>query len=392
MNRRDAIKAVGAGGLSFVGTPALDVLPRRENLQSGLARPLDGGFIEVWDNMVEFGDHWGKGWTPYPIDWNDILESMKAVGMSTIIIKRLAAYDAGKLERYYVPGLNGGPAHDILRIAEQKQMRVFVGLVDEPEFDIEQVNRDYLLGTNSVFSRNRQVAAEAWPLLRQFRSFTGWYIPNELWNLNLSGGRDCCLNEFLSRTTAFLRQELARNDTAELKAVAASKQVAISPYFNREHRGRDDLCSPDQVRSGYTTILRGAGINIVMVQDSYAVMGYDAEFAAAFAVAARDSGADFWVNVENFAGGCPAPFERLALQIEQASRLQPKQIVTFDFFHFMNPVLRDCCPQPGAPQVPCVEISAIPCRDRFGSPVVEATFPSRRALYEQYRTSLRPRP
>jgi hypothetical protein len=396
MKRREAIKMAGFGALSLLRSR--DTESPRPAFERSVELPakLEGGFIELWDSMKNFGGHWGNGWTSYPIDWNAVLDSMREIGMTTIILKRLAVKVDSNIDKLYEPGGNGGPAGEILRLAQDKGMKVYLGLVDEPEFSFEQVTERYLFGRNaaeaadrrSVFGRNREVAREAWPLFREFRSFAGWYIPNELWNLNLSGGKSGLLHRFLLRTTKYLREDLARAESAMWRARAAEKQMAVSPYFNREYRGNGELASPAEVRREYSTILNGAGIDIVMVQDSYAVSGYDDAFVDAFGDAARAAKAQFWVNVENFAGGCPAPFARLTRQLELAKAHRPDKLVTFDFFHFMNPVVQDCCAQRDAPPMLCSEVTAIPCRDRFGSPVAEAGLLQRKVLYEQYRAAL----
>jgi hypothetical protein len=164
--------------------------------------------------------------------------------------------------------------------------------------------------------------------------------------------------------------------------------VAISPYFNREYQNDPDLASPNDVWSMYGTILAGAGIDVVMVQDSYAVKGFDARFVDAFAGAARGAGSRFWMNVENFAGGCPADVARLSRQIELAAAHGPDRLVTFDFFHYMNPVVPDCCPHGNNESQPCEDVTAAPCLDRYGFPVVEAPKRSRQRLYDDYRASL----
>lgn len=405
MDRRSALAALGSGILSLYRR-----LPHRSATPvQPLPMKLAGGFIEYQNSMMNFGEHWGDlsypghrpRWMAYPIDWPDVLQSMRDIDMDTVILKRLRVQQQPDPTRPPVTsdfyretnGSDAGPTPQVLHEAQTRQMQVYVGLHEEDGFQLKHLDRTYLIGggitdPGSVLGKNAAVARDVWRLYGAAPSFSGWYVPQELWNFaDPSGDRASLLNEFFSTLTTFLRGGLAAA-TPHLQSKAARMRIATSPYFNREYPGHSSypLSGPAEVRRTFGTILGGSGVDVLMIQDSLSVKGYDDDLFGAFADAARDAGVEWWANVENFdPAQRPASIHRFSEQICQVAAHGPAKLVTFDFYHYMNPVLPDCCPGPGGLPVPCGGTPAGVCTDRWDFPVVSAPLPLRKALYDDYR-------
>jgi hypothetical protein len=119
MNRRDALKVLGAGAaVSLIDPAGLDAVPLRHqgSASPGTRMRLEGGFIEYRNSMMNFGGHWGADadpdWMPYPIHWPAVLDSMRRIGMRTVIIKRMAVRQleaAGyRIYYFYEPDRHAG--------------------------------------------------------------------------------------------------------------------------------------------------------------------------------------------------------------------------------------------------------------------------------------------
>jgi hypothetical protein len=336
---------------------------------------LKGGFIEYKNSMMGFGESWGslsykpevlpQHWTPYPIDWDKVLESMRRAGMDTIIIKSLAVPSKvdGKdhTDRFYKPIkvgnklIDAGPTEKILTYADKHQMKVYIGLWEDKKFGYIHINEEYLFGPRppnnpndprDAVGHNKQIAQEVWPLYREHASFVGWYIPQEIWNIPeraYTGNKPTTelLNRFFREITQYCKITLASN-----------KEVAISPFFSTA-KAQWNTEKPSDITPNYIKILDNSGIDILMLQDRVGVNGLDKKLDVYFQ-AFRDAvdsingkrnqpAIQFWVNLENFEGDQPAKIERIKKQFCLERRFNPSKFVTFDFYHFMNPEVPDCC-------------------------------------------------
>jgi hypothetical protein len=318
---------------------------------------ITGGFIQYQGWMMRNRLHPSNSQGLSKDTWKKELEAMRRAGIDTIIIQRLEADGES-----FMPDCNDREAVDptkvILDYADKHKMQVFVGLSSGawPDSKVESADVDLL---NSTRGENIRVANAVWSRYGKHRSFTGWYIPQEIWNINWQ-------DEQNERIRTFYR---AVSD--HCKGISNGKPVAISPFFSPFGNAHEEA-----VTAVYTAFLKGddkvqgAGIDIVMLQDGvgarcrnvqsdiFSVQSYFRAFLNATREASKVKKVALWGNLESFKtvqGGCvdnfqrpfkaaPADFNRLQIQLEAASfdfdENQPffEKLVTFDFFHYMSPV------------------------------------------------------
>lgn len=348
------------------------------------ARRLDGGFIQYTKDSDRLP----------PDKWSQFLTRLNTeAGMHTIIIQRLAIPntqvpddgvplpdrdDKGKEtdEKFYEADFSDPrnprdkkATEQILRFADDHGMEVYIGLWDETTFSWAKINQNYLSGVESKYLN---LAREVWPLYRRHKSFKGWYLPLELWNLANANDKIDLLNNFLTQVTTKLKRDVfdtKKSDPTlpnEQKSLA-EKRFAMSPYFVPHYLAEQNwLSSADEVRDIYFRMLSGTGINILMLQDGVgaratrgsvqdnakwqdlsAYLTEVVNYSAAFRSAAADlneTGSDkieFWANLESFEpGSLPTDVQRLIRQF-QAQPSGVSRFVTFDVYHYLNPVIPD---------------------------------------------------
>lgn len=333
---------------------------------------ITGGFVHLL-NASKY-ENWEAG--AYPVEWRDVLLSMRDLGMDTVIVQRLEYRDGqGVTNRFFTPsgGKDTGPVEKILAAADQLQMKVFVGLWEDQSFADARLNAPYI---SDAIKANLRVAREAWPLYRNHASFVAWYLPMEPWNV--SAKSDPALDAKVGELNRLLREIDA--GLADLKPAAAGgpKLFAVAPYFNPDTK---DFAPAERVGEIYTRILAGSGVDVLMLHDGIGVRGWEtmrpalAPYFKAFGDACAASKVELWGNVEVFAaeGKEAAPIERVGAQIVAVAGADPRiaKLVAFDYFNHMNPRMRDC---PGGV-----------CRDRWGDRIALVDTPSRRSLYDGYR-------
>jgi hypothetical protein len=292
--------------------------------------------------------------------WKKELEAMRRARIDTIIIQRLEADGES-----FIPDRDDRKAVDpteiILRYADKHKMQVFIGLWSGswPGTQVESADAELLRSTKD---ENIRVASAAWSRYGngKHKSFTGWYIPQEIWNINWEKEQNERMRTFY------------RTVTDHCKGISNNKPVAISPYFSPFGNAHEEA-----VTAVYTAFLngdekvKGAGVDIIMLQDGVGVrcrntqwdifsnvQPYFRAFLAATQEASKVKKVALWGDLENLKtvqGGCldnfqsvfkgePADFSRLQMQLEAASldpdNNQPffEKLVMFDFFHYMSPV------------------------------------------------------
>lgn len=318
---------------------------------------LEGGFFQFNPQMMAVP----------PDQWRAILQRMHdEAKMQTVIVQALAVPPAAitstqgpfpandtKFYRLANPTRDSGPIEAILSSADGLGMDVYLGLWDNRgTFTWAQVNDGFL---DEVADKYIQIARETWPLYRKHASFKGWYLPLEVWNIYPDPNKIESLNRFYRRVTTRLQEEVFNPATADPtlpneRELLREKMIAISPYFVPKTDAMHDWLSyAGEVADIFDVILEDAGIEVFMLQDGVGerqisipqVRAYASEFERA----CRTHHIAFWLNVENFewAAGTRIPATTAQRLMEQvaAAPAGTSKIVTFDFYHYMNPVTPD---------------------------------------------------
>jgi hypothetical protein len=348
-------RARGAKAPAKVTSAAAGLRESVRELATVADRRLDGAFIQFWGDRVQQ-------------KWHRVLTAMQAAGMKTIILQYLknrpmrrngdnVVYDANGCavmdeadftytDRYTMP--NGDviidPTRFILDFADEHGMEVYVGLINDERFvTYGQWDKPQCLNLPNQIKDNTRFAEVVWGhygkkpgSARTRPSFKGWYLPQEMWN---EAYTDDQLKGFRSFFAAV---------SASCKKLSGGLPVAVSPFFNPKILSAEAFAETYGrfLKSGHET----AGIDIVMLQDSVGAkeIAYDdiPAVAGGYYGAMRRKldalGLRFWGNVESFVGerpGRPTEIGQLERQIETASaHVSPaEKLVTFDFYHYMNP-------------------------------------------------------
>lgn len=342
-----------------------------------------GGFIQYTNDSISM-----------PQDkWRELIETMAVEAeMNVIIIQRLVSSrthtpdessphnhsDRVRVEiedEFYYPDYSipnnpkdKGPTETVLASADEKGIDVYVGLWEDANFNWENINHKYL---KNVEDKYLSLAKALWPLYRRHASFKGWYLPLEMWNHPDSIEKIQLLNSFLRGTIARLRTDVLdekKSDSsfANEKECLANKKIVVSPYFVPKWRVEQDWLSPaEQVKEIYYRTLYNTGVNILMLQDGTgartirgdaqdkekwrdlsAYLHEVTKYTEAFRGAAQQLSSEenleelkFWGNLESFEPEwIPTDIQRLEKQF-QAQPLGVSNFVTFDFFHYLNPIV-----------------------------------------------------
>ena len=123
-------------------------------------------------------------------------------------------------------------------------------------------------------------------------SFTGWYIPYELY--------------VMWGAQAELIQTLCRDISAACKQTTPDKPVMISPFFILDqagYLGESRWASPDEYQQFWTSLLKQNQVDIVALQDSGEhlscyTLDQRRPFLAAMKAACKAAHKQFWVNIE----------------------------------------------------------------------------------------------
>lgn len=281
------------------------------------ARPtglrIEGTFIQYQEWMTRMSRE----------EWKRELDAARDAGMRTLIVQWLRHGD-----RKYLGG-SLDLTSVLMEYADLNGMRVFVGLAADEGWWRGWNDPDYLRRAGDTCV---QTAAEAWKRYGKHRSFAGWYLPHELWDIPFTP-------EQIARLRGFYRRM-----SDECKRLSDGKPVAIAPFFT-------GLMQPKRVAEHYGRLLEGAGVDIVMLQDGVGARGWDAQveeklppYFAAFREACLAAGVELWSDLECFQkapeGGMtlfePARIERVLEQLAVAGPYV-RRVVTFDWFHYMSP-------------------------------------------------------
>lgn len=278
---------------------------------------LDGAFIQFdHSNAINPKTRLGKE------EWEEVLDAMRQAGIRIVILQRLRHDDKTYMTE------SDDPTTVILQYADTHNMQVFIGL-RSPSSDWDQD----VFQNEPIIMEERQksldLIKEVAGRYGRYSAFTGWYLSHEISNELGWYSNPALLYEFFGGI---------RNSCVQ----TLNKPVAHSPYFTGSFKEEFSL--------SYGAFLDETHINIVMLQDgigresplflSDSIVG-NMTFLAEFSMLCKNRNVEVWSNVESFTRVddntfAPTEINRLSLQIGSAAPFV-RRLVTFDFFHYMNP-------------------------------------------------------
>jgi hypothetical protein len=295
----------------------------------GQSKPLhfSGTFLQ----LVESRSQWTLS------QWARLFCYFRTLGVRKLIIQWSAFNDQNSTFPYG-PGL---PAirpelKTILELADQYKIKLYVGLNYDAGYwkriglDVHSV-KTYLQNLNE---KNAQLARILAPLLQAHRSFSGWYLTDEIddVNWNTKEKRELLVNYLQSLS-------------GQLHQLTPDKKVILSGFSNA-------ALSPEQMTEFWYEILSRTPVDVVLFQDGVGVHKLTLEqlpaYVDAIHWAAEFAHKKFDVIVEVFqqiAGApinkqpfkaVPAPLERIRKQMKIAALYSP-ELWAFSIPDYMTP-------------------------------------------------------
>jgi hypothetical protein len=235
------------------------------------------------------------------------------------------------------PRAGGSSLDTILELADQAGMQVIIGLVYDPGF-WEQISRppplveDYLRRSQL---KSVSVASQLSSVVRNHPSFHGWYLTEEIDDINWRGTK--------ARQALF---RYLREISVQLHKITPNRKVALSGFCN----GRID---PRAFEAFWNALLEAASVDIVFFQDGIGVEKLQLAqlplYLSAIHKAVEAHRRDLRVVIEIFhqVAGPPidnkqfravsAPLERIQRQIATAVPYA-SQLIGFSIPEYMTPL------------------------------------------------------
>ena len=291
---------------------------------------LSGSFIQLWNDV---GCKCGQFTLQ---QWKDELQKMKDVCLNTVYIQ-YGVY--GDLSWYNPSNLSfvtykNNTLNKIFEAAESLEMGVYVGIYFDETWNSSSKSNSSTY--SNLLTKQQQTIDEIWNLFGNNSAFKGWYIPQEINDLEWQNNPEkSLLFSYLQNVASYAR---AKNN---------SKPVMIAPFFN--------LWQPaDVLATWYNELFIAApdikqvffqdGVGITLKQTDYHLPLY---FPALKQVCSSNN-VEFGVTTESFQqltgwpidGGSfsatSADINRLKKQLWAAEENNAQQIIQFDWSYMQT--------------------------------------------------------
>merc|ERR1719356_1802102 len=314
------------------------VLVDKFSLESSYTAPitgsakLNGAFIQLWNTA---GCKCGE-WTQ--AQWDAEFQEMKDVQLDYLVVQYSVYHDLS----WYSPSsistviYKMNTLNRIVAAAEKAGMRVHFGLY----FDETWNSADKATSSTytSVLTKHKLVIDELWDLFGASSAFGGWYIPQELNDL-----------EWQDDPEKSLLFQWMKDVTDYTKTKSTTKPAMIAPFFNLWQ-------SADQLEAWYDELLTHAtNLDRVYPQDGVGITLKDPEYHtplyySAIKRACDKNGRTFGATIETFhqtsgwpvdSGSFSATSTEIATlkkQLWNAARQQPDEMIQFSW-SYMQPNL-----------------------------------------------------
>jgi hypothetical protein len=257
---------------------------------------LDGTFIQLSEGQ--------GGWTT--AQWEDLFGELRRLRLTRVVVQWSLAGDLAFYESAAYRGVPNPPLETILRLADESRMTVLVGLAHDPAF-WERIAREpavveaYL---RRLRSRSLSVARELVPRLGRSTSFGGWYLSEEIDDLNW----------LEPRRRAILAAHLKEQAQA-LHELTPAVTIAVSGYSRAN-------CDPTALAGLWKDLLADSSLDLVLFQDGIGALNLDLDhlpgYLEALKGAVRERGKELAVVVEVFRQTGGPPLDEGAFRAEAA--------------------------------------------------------------------------
>jgi hypothetical protein len=290
--------------------------------------------MRLTGTFLQLGTH-HNAWTE--ARWSELFDYFHRLQLSQVILQWTVSDEA---VFYDSTGKAESPLNRILPIAARRGIDVWVGLYHDPRYwsRIGAHPEAAALYLRQLRSKSLAIARDLAPLLRQHCNFAGWYLSEEIDDVNWLGpaARQALLNHLKLTSDG-------------LHGLTPAGRVSISTFSNAR-------VSPARFRAFWTDVFRASSIDLVLLQDGVGVNKLELKelpiYAGALATAAGETGRECGVVVELFrqTGGAPldtgafkavpASWERVRRQLGIASQFT-SSVFGFSVPEYMSPAGTD---------------------------------------------------
>lgn len=187
-----------------------------------------------------------------PAGWAALFDNLQTIGVSTVVLQWTMHGDISFVRRPATEGsVDTSVVEQILDVADRRGVSVTIGLIEDPGFWTAIGNA----GETERYLQSARVELERLlpdlvPIAARHRSFAGWYITQEIDDVNWREPRPRrILTEHLAALTARLR-----------RAAVRPVPIAISGFTNQ-------TMEPEALASFWSSLMSDADIDVLLFQD-----------------------------------------------------------------------------------------------------------------------------
>ena len=290
--------------------------------------PITGTFIQLDNETL----HWDS------TQWKNEFQAMKDVGMDILVIQfsgsnQSAYYPSKSLK--YDKAISSIPV--LLDQADKMGIQVYIGLLNIHGWWSAANHPDWF---PKALALQKQTVLELQDLYGKHTSFIGWYLPEEIDDLNWqTKAKQKLLIEYLSPIASYCHE------------ISGNKPVMTAP-FTGWNPDTKMYMTPKAFENMWENIFTHTQIDIVALQDASTRAKYHKiilpPYFKALQKACAKSGAKLWSDLEIFEqvhgwpidkqqhSAEPASLNRIKNQITLETPLV-ENIICFEFNHYMSP-------------------------------------------------------
>lgn len=290
--------------------------------------PIQGTFIQL---LEDTHGQWSEK------EWIDFFSYLKRLRISKLYLQWTVADTRSFFFSTTFQSVKTPPLETILRLAEQFEMKVNIGLIHDYEYwnQITKNSNQIKTYLDNLLNRSKLAAKQITTIAKNYKSFNGWYITEEIDDINW---KDDYKKELLFSYLERLSDSLEK--------LTPSYQIAISGFCN-------GLIEINEFYKFWNLLLKQTKINFVLFQDGigtkkltfYNLPDYLATFKKAAIDNQREIGViveifrqidGYPINKKNFRA-VPANLYRINRQSELASKFS-SNIIAFSVPDYMMPI------------------------------------------------------
>jgi hypothetical protein len=288
---------------------------------------ITGTFLQL---LESHGD-----WTE--TEWNRLFDDLQLLGVKELILQWSVIDDVAFYKSKAFRQVRNTPLNAVLDLADSRHMRVQIGLVHDSDYwsHIDKSASEVAAYLKGLRVRSLEAAAELTPILKRHSSVQGWYIPEELDDVN-----------WRTKATQSILFEHVRALSQSLRSLGPGWTISISAFCQGQS-------SPEVFEHFWTKFYEATQVDVVFFQDGVGVNKLTISevpiYLEAIHNAARKSGRSMIVVVELFRqtsgpplnnaafAAVPASLERIKNQLRIASHYSSDGIVAFSVPEYLTP-------------------------------------------------------